>query len=96
MNWQKFKKIFIKNGGKDGIYAAAQLLQNEPIIKKRLIGKCFKNCSIDCVKNCFGTPNSKKLQKNLLLFTTNQNSEIEIKDQAKALRKTISHFNNLI
>ena len=88
--------MFIKNGGKDGIYASAQLLQNEPIIKKKSIGKCFRNCKVNCVRKCIGTPNSKNLQKSLLLFTTNQNSEIEIKKQAKALKKTISYFNSLI
>lgn len=96
VKWQTFKKIFIKNGGIDGVYAAAQLLQNEPIVKKKSIGKCFRSCKVNCVRNCTGTPNSKNLQKSLLLFTTNQNSETEIKKQAKALKKTINYFNSLI
>jgi perosamine synthetase len=96
VKWQTFKKMFIKNGGIDGIYAAAQLLQNEPIIQKKSIGKCFKNCKVNCVRSCKGTPNSKNLQKSLLLFTTNQNSELEIKKQATALKKTISYFDSLI
>ena len=92
VSWEKFKKKFISFGGKDGIYAPAQLLCDEPIIKRLKIGKCFKNCKKGCVKTCSGTPVAKKLQKKLLLFTTNQTSLIEINKQASALEKTINYF----
>ena len=92
VSWEKFKKKFISFGGKDGIYAPAQLLCDEPIIKRLKIGKCFKNCKKGCVKTCSGTPVAKKLQKKLLLFTTNQTSLIEINKQASALKKTINYF----
>ena len=92
ISWEKFKKKFISFGGKDGIYAPSQLLYDEPIIKKLGIGKCFKDCKKNCVKNCSGTPIAKKLQKQLLLFTTNQTSLVEIDKQAIALKKTIGYF----
>ena len=78
---------------KDGIYAPAQLLCDEPIIKRLKIGKCFKNCKKGCVKTCSGTPVAKKLQKKLLLFTTNQTSLIEINKQASALKKQLIILN---
>ena len=92
ISWEKFKKKFISFGGKDGIYAASQVLSDEPIIKKLGIGKCYKNCHLSCVKNCTGTPVAKKLQKQLLLFTTNQTSLVEINKQVAALKKTIDYF----
>jgi perosamine synthetase len=92
ITWEKFKKKFISFGGRDGIYAPSQLLHDEPAIKKFNIGRCFKNCKTNCVKNCTGTPVAKKLQKSLLLFTTNQNSIVEINQQALALKKTINYF----
>ena len=48
--------------GGDGIYAASRLIHQEPAIKK--IGK-----------KSHLTPVAKKLQKILLLFTTNQSNE---------------------
>ena len=92
ISWEKFKKKFISFGGKDGIYAPSQLLSDEPIIKKLGIGKCYKDCNNRCVKNCTGTPIAKKLQKQLLLFTTNQTTLVEINKQAIALKKTIDYF----
>ena len=38
------------------------------------------------------TPNAKKLQKELLLFTTNQSNQKEINIQTKALKNTINYF----
>ncbi len=92
LNWFKFRKKFMYFGG-DGIYAASRLIHQEPAIKKYKIGRCFKKCSKSCVINCKGTPNAKELQKNLLLFTTNQSNNFEIRKQIRALRKTISFFN---
>ena len=73
LNWIKFRKKFIEYGG-DGIYAASRLIHQEPAIKKYKIGKHDKS-----------TPVAKRLQKVLLLFTTNQGSQREINIQTKAL-----------
>ena len=67
--------------GGDGIYAASRLIHQEPAIKNNRIGK-----------KSHLTPEAKKLQKNLLLFTTNQNDQQEINVQTKALRRTINYF----
>ena len=91
VSWHEFRKKFMQFGG-DGIYAASRLIQQEPAVKKYKIGRCFKNCSKNCINNCTGTPNAKKIQKNLLLFTTNQANNIEIKKQIIALKKTINFF----
>jgi perosamine synthetase len=91
LNWKKFRKKFMTFGG-DGIYAASRLIHQEPAIKKYRIGKCYKSCSNNCVLECQGTPIAKKLQKELLLFTTNQGSQREIDIQTKALRKTLNFF----
>ena len=92
VSWSKFRKKFMHNGG-DGIYAASRLIHQEPAIRKYKIGRCFKSCLNNCVVNCKGTPIAKKLQKKLLLFTTNQSNNIEIRKQIKALKKTINFFN---
>lgn len=80
LSWFKFRKKFMQYGG-DGIYAASRLIHQEPAIKNNRIGK-----------KSHLTPEAKKLQKNLLLFTTNQNDQQEINVQTKALRRTINYF----
>ncbi len=80
LNWKNFRKKFMAYGG-DGIYAASRLIHQEPAIKKYKIGKHDKS-----------TPVAKRLQKVLLLFTTNQGSQREINIQTKALRKTLNFF----
>ncbi|MBD1144000.1 aminotransferase class I/II-fold pyridoxal phosphate-dependent enzyme [Pelagibacterales bacterium SAG-MED33] len=92
IGWKKFRKKFIQNGG-DPIYAASKLISDEQAIKKNNIGRCFKNCKIECVKRCTGTPIAKYLQKKLFLFTTNQFSKSQINTQIKAIKKTINFFN---
>ena len=67
--------------GGDGIYAASRLIHQEPAVKKNKIGKMSNK-----------TPIAKKLQKQLLLFTTNQSNQNEINIQIKALKKTINYF----
>ena len=67
--------------GGDGIYAASRLIHQEPAIKKRKIGK----------KSNY-TPVAKQLQKQLLLFTTNQRNQKEINIQTRALKKTLNYF----
>tara|TARA_B110000444_G_C18794249_1_gene574033 strand:- start:207 stop:1391 length:1185 start_codon:yes stop_codon:yes gene_type:complete len=80
LNWKKFRKKFIEFGG-DGIYAASRLIHQEPVIKINKIGKKSNK-----------TPTAKRLQKELLLFTTNQSNQNEINIQTKALKKTISFY----
>jgi len=80
VSWYNFRKKFMEFGG-DGIYAASKLIQQERAIKKYNIGRKSNK-----------TPVAKKLQKELLLFTTNQGSQKEINIQSQALKKTINFF----
>ena len=78
-SWQDFYKKYIENGG-DGIYAAHQLVYNEP---------CFHDNKIG-----YGTAKvAEKLQRELMLFTTNQKDQDERHIQTSALEKTILYFN---
>lgn len=79
VSWNDFRKKYIENGG-DGIYAAHQLVYNEP---------CFKNNEIGWGRTLI----AEKLQKKLMLFTTNQKDELERQKQKECLRKTINFFN---
>ena len=88
IEWNKFRKKFIQYGG-DPIYAASKLISDEQAIKKNNIWRCFKNCKIECVKKCTGTPIAKYLQKKLFLFTTNQFTNSQIYKQINAI-KTIN------
>ena len=65
--------------GGDGIYAAHQLVYNET---------CFLNNKISRGK----TPVAEKIQKELMLFTTNQKDQNERSIQINALEKTIEFF----
>lgn len=79
ISWQEFRKKYIEFGG-DGIYAAHQLVYHEP---------CFE-------ENNFGkgeTVIAERLQKELMLFTTNQKDQKERNIQIKALEKTLKFFN---
>ena len=78
ISWYDFRKKYMEFGG-DGIYAAHQLVYNEP---------CFRDNKIG-----FGqAPIAEKLQKELMLFTTNQRDQDERKTQTMALEKTLNHF----
>jgi perosamine synthetase len=77
IGWQEFRKKYIEFGG-DGIYAAHQLVYNEP---------CFKN-----YYKSSNTPVAEDLQKQLMLFTTNQKDENERNIQISALEKTLRFF----
>ena len=79
IKWQDFRKKYISFGG-DGIYAAHQLVYNEP---------CFKENNMGDGK----TPIAEKLQKQMMLFTTNQKDEEEREEQINALKKTLDFFN---
>ena len=78
ISWKNFRKKYMEFGG-DGIYAAHQLVYNEP---------CFLNNKIGRGK----TPIAEKIQKELMLFTTNQKDQNERSIQIKALEKTIEFF----
>jgi len=77
ISWIDFRKKYMEFDG-DGIYAAHQLVYNEP---------CFKSKF-----NILPTPISESLQKELMLFTTNQKNEHERLIQINALEKTLKHF----
>ena len=78
ISWYDFRKEFINNGG-DGIYAAWKTVDSEP---------CFKNNKIG-----YGDiPVAKRLQKNLMQFTTNQLNQEQRDLQTEALYKTIKYF----
>ena len=78
ISWYDFRKKYMEFGG-DGIYAAHQLVYNEPCFRDNKIG--YGNAPI-----------SEKLQKELMLFTTNQRNEDERKTQIMALEETLGYF----
>ena len=92
IKWKDFRKKFIQFGG-DGIYAAWQIVSEEP---------CFSNARIKGLysgsmklSDSYGwgqTPIAKKIQKKIMQFTTNQKSDFEIKKQINALKKTIDYY----
>lgn len=78
ISWQEFRKKYMEFGG-DGIYAALQVIYNEPCFKYNLIG-------------VGKAPIAEKLQKELMLFTTNQANEQERMMQINAFKKTLDFF----
>lgn len=92
ISWEKFRNKFIEFGG-EGFYSAAKPANQEIAIKNNFIGKCFSSCKKKCVKSCFGTPNSKILQKKLILLQTNYQSKKVLDNQLTALEKTLDYFN---
>jgi len=80
IGWQTFRKKYIEFGG-DGIYAATQLVYNEPAFKNNKIGRCK-------------TPIAEELQKELMLFTTNQKNQEERNNQILAFEKALEFFAN--
>ena len=92
IKWEEFRLKFMSFGG-DGIYAAWKLVSDEkPFKDGRLKG--LKSGSMQ-LTNSYGwglTPVAKKLQKNLMQFTTNQNNKSEMSKQINALKKTLAFF----
>jgi perosamine synthetase len=78
IGWHKFRKKYMSFGG-DGIFAAWQLVYNEP---------CFKNHKIGWGR----AKTAERLQKNLMQFTCNQANEEEIQIQCDALKNTLEFF----
>ena len=81
IKWQEFRSKYIEFGG-DGIYAAWQLVYNEP---------CFKNSKIGWGR----APIAENLQTNMMQFTCNQANQSEIEEQMECLRKTLNYFKKL-
>lgn len=97
ITWYDFRKKFMEFGG-DGIYAAWQLVYNEPIM--RLIdekGAFFQDLP-NQAKQFKGylkgvrCPNAEKLQTKIMQFTANQGIEGDMNKQMNALKKTIKFF----
>ncbi|MDA9794617.1 aminotransferase class I/II-fold pyridoxal phosphate-dependent enzyme [Candidatus Pelagibacter sp.] len=90
--WSEFRKKYIENGG-DGIYAAWQTVNNEPVFKNLINRGLYSGNML--LSNSYGwgkTPNAIKIQKNIMQFTTNQMNRVEISKQLKALNKTLRYF----
>jgi len=81
IKWQEFRKKYMEFGG-DGIYAAHQTVNNEP---------CFRDSKIGHGE----VPIAEMLQKELMLFTTNQKNEEERTIQLMAMEKTLNYFTRL-
>ena len=78
ISWEEFRLAFIKNGG-DGIYAAWQLIGDEPALADEAIG--------------WGeTPVAKTLQRRIMQFTSNQSGPVEREIQYDAMVKTLRQF----
>ena len=77
-SWHEFRKKYMEFGG-DGIYSAHQTVNNEP---------CFRDNKIGYGK----VPVAEMLQKELMLFTTNQKNEEERMIQLDAMEKTLNYF----
>lgn len=78
IKWHDFRKKYIEFGG-DGIYAAHQLVKNEPCFRDNKIGHG-------------DVPVSEIIQKELMLFTTNQRNQEEREIQIDAMEKTLNYF----
>ncbi len=76
ITWEEFRKKYIEFGG-DGIYAACKTVNKE---------LAFRNIGWGDV------PVAEFLQKNLMLFTTNQKNEEERQIQINALEQTLAFF----
>lgn len=80
VTWQEFRKKYMEFGG-DGIYAAWQLVYNEP---------CFKDQKIGWGE----APIAEWLQQRIMQFTCNQANAEEREVQALCLTRTIEYFKN--
>ena len=92
ISWQEFRKKYIKNGG-DGIYAAWQTVNNEPVfLKARKKGLYSGSMKISDSYGFGDVPVAEKIQKKIMQFTTNQKNDGEIKKQLRSLKKTLNYF----
>jgi perosamine synthetase len=76
IEWKQFRQKYVENGG-DGIYAAWQIVPNEPAFDGIGRGKA---------------PVAETLQTKIMQFTTNQLEEEDMVKQEQALIKTLEYF----
>src|SRR5205085_1947712 len=76
IEWREFRAKYMENGG-DGIYAAWQLLYNEPVIQQ--MSFYGKGCPTACphYEGTFNVsagqcPSAERVQPKIMQFTTNQ------------------------
>ena len=92
VSWQDFRKKYVENGG-DGIYAAWQTVNNEPcFLNARKKGIYSGSMKLSDSYGYGDVPVAEKVQKNIMQFTTNQNSDSAMKVQLNALKKTLNFF----
>ena len=92
VSWQDFRKKYVENGG-DGIYAAWQTVNNEPcFLNARKKGIYSGSMKLSDSYGYGDVPVAEKVQKNIMQFTTNQNSDTAMKVQLNALKKTLNFF----
>ncbi|MDP3954715.1 MAG: DegT/DnrJ/EryC1/StrS family aminotransferase [bacterium] len=97
ISWYEFRRKFMELGG-DGIYAALALIYNEPVMQMISgSGRFFHDIEGQgailkgFVENA-QCPVSEKIQKKLMLFTSNQGIEEDMNIQMNALEKAINYF----
>ena len=91
ISWEKFRSKFIEFGG-EGFYSAAKPSNQEIVVKKNKIGRCYLSCKKNCVVTCHGTPVAKFLQKKIILLQTNYQNTIMLENQTQALKKSLDFF----
>ena len=92
IKWKDFRKKFIQFGG-DGIYAAWQIVSEEPcFLNARIKGLYSGSMKLSDSYGWGLTPIAKKTQKKIMQFTTNQKNDFEIKKQINALKKTFNYY----
>lgn len=97
VSWYDFRKKFMEFGG-DGIYAAWQLVYNEPIMQTiHKEGRFFKDLPNQAkyfkgFLKGVSCPVAEKLQPKIMQFTANQGIEGDMVRQMNALKKAIEFF----
>ena len=89
INWQDFRIKYIENGG-DGIFAAWKVVYEEPFLKngkwKKHAPDLYDNITFEKCKN------AETLQKQLMQFVNNYETNQEAEKKVSALYKTIKYF----
>lgn len=94
ISWDKFREIYIENGG-DPFYGAWALTYNEPFVKNLSFfnrEKFLTSNSKNNLKNPV-CPNANLIQQNLCQFQTNIYNKRDLDKQSEALLKTLVLFN---
>ena len=94
VSWETFTRTFRKHGGK-GIYAAWALGYQEPAFQNiSLLGR--EQFLTRPASELFApgtTPVAEKLQRKILAFRTNEWSLSGLRNQVRALEKTVAELN---